>query len=399
MKKLLLISSILMLICNILTATRIDYTAPEFMQCIYGQYSTNYINTIALGRGHTGIAIKGNIVNSLLNPASLEMNQSGFDIELAMKSESDEFAEYIFRESSRAGDNDATYVNRKNIYKSSNPLNFVGFGFPYKEKWNFGFSFSTPKTLKFDNYTKKVKAGKLYVVKPAYNVYQYSFTSSYKYTFLRFGLTTFLSYHSYRDNRDYWNFGKYSDEALFFSFKSGIMAKWRNFNFGLTYTPQLNRDFDLTYEKYSVTIPAIISGGTSVKLGNFLLSCDLDYEQCSQQNSEFEDRLTIKSGFEYEDKKMIYRLGYMFVPGIYEGEINIPTGQNEVYPTDVDYIYFSSIDQYLITTGVTIKSEFINLNLGGMVDLSGETDIFQFQLSTSVIFEGLKKKIMETIFD
>ena len=63
----------------------LNFPAPQYMLPMYDNYTQNYLNCIAVGRGFTVMAAPGTIENAVNNPATLVSDNSFAYLEFIVK--------------------------------------------------------------------------------------------------------------------------------------------------------------------------------------------------------------------------------------------------------------------------------------------------------------------------
>ncbi len=377
--KTLLLLLVLSLVLQMVAQDRISYAAPEFMQCIYDQYSKNYLNINAMGRGNTGTAFQEGLENAGANPAGFTAECTAVHFEFIHKNNVREMNEIEFRQ------NDAifTYETRKRqTYQSTNPIAYAGVGFRVVDGLSAGFSYGMTQSIEYEDFTREMSDDSYYILSPSYTASRLSLTTSYAFKQLRAGLNIHYCIYQLDDYRYYYQNNRTDATETLFRFQPGIQYDLKHFTIGASYTPKASHTFDLdNEERYDVTFPSVLSGGVVFRMKDFRASGDVEYERCSEQSSDFDDRIRWKAGIEFDYLYSTLRLGFMYVPGVFAGEYEYPDGgyggnQNPYYPAEgYDYGRIGDSDQAFLTAGFTMRSALGDFSFGIMTDIIGDVPV------------------------
>jgi len=391
MKRLLTLVMVLVAASS-LAAEQIPCAAPEFIQCIFDQYSVNYLNAQAIGRGHTGVATAGGVNSVLINPASLELDAAYSYFELFLKPSIEEMNTKVFE-----NNNNDAYVSQN--YISESPFGIVGFGMPAGSLY-LAFTFSTPQSLEYDSFARELNSEDEIILHPSFVRYQFATTLATRWRDFSFGLNLLADLYSQKDYRSYWQMGRQDTSDWLLRAQAGVRWRRESLELGVAYTPAVDKEFDLDYqEEYDTTIPAVLTAGAAWRLGSVKLLADVEHQACSQQSSYYDDRIRLKFGVEKYSGPYTLRAGAMHVSGVYSGEVAFPDApdsisvQNTYYlpKEDQAYIVIPENDQLFITGGISYAFRSGDLHLGVMADVLGDVPVVQLYTSFSLNMESFKK--------
>lgn len=376
MKKSLLLLT-LCLITIVTLSAEVTYSAPEFMQAYYSAYSQNYINTLASGRGNTGVAKIENVENILLNPAGFSTDHTEMYIEFSIKPEKTELGHL-----------------HENQYRSSKPFTFVGFGFNPVQNLSTALYYAMPKSIEYDRYTLDDFGTAVFADrKPQYNHYSFGFTNAYKVGNLSVGVDVNYNIHN---NYNFFINGYPAKENLneyTFGFSGGAVYQASDrLNFGAMYSHSSDVTFETEYIDWDVTVPAKFSAGFSYYyLADSVISFDYEKRFNSQMSSAYDDIDIFKFGLEQQIRNNIIRFGGMYIPSTFSGRVTTPVVElapNIIPQTPTNFNNgkedILSNDQTFITVGYTLNLEELTFNLSAMQAVACEMKSTQFSLSIGV---------------
>ncbi len=388
MKRSMLILLVLSMFLQVVALDRYQYTAPEFMQCIYDQYSRNYLNINAMGRGNTGAAFQEGVENAMINPAGFTTELTTFHFEFIHKTDMEEMNHTRFRQ------HDATSIYETNSlqsYQSNNPFAYVGIGFQPVNGLSVGLSYSMDQSLEYMDFTREMSDDSFYTLEPSYVQSRLSLATSYAFNNLRLGLNVHYCIYTLDDYRYYYQNNRTDVQETAFRFQPGFQYDFKSVTIGASYMPKTTKTFDLDNdEKYDVTFPSVLTAGVLFRYKEFRAAADIEYERCSEQADDFDDRTRMKLGFEYDYMYSTLRCGFMYVPGVFTGEYDYPDGgfggnQNPYYPAEgYDYGLIEDNDQAFITGGFTIKSSIADVSFGIMSDVIGDAPVTMGMLGVTI---------------
>jgi hypothetical protein len=377
MKRSFLIVITLLLIQISIADAQVNYSAPEFMQAYYQAYSRNYINTLASGRGNTGVAKIENIENVLLNPAGFSTDHSEMYIEFMVKPEQKEIG-HLYDQN----------------YHSNKPFTFVGFGFNIIDKLSTGLYYSLPNSIKYDRYTiDDYGTALIQNSKPEYNQYSFGLVNSYKLGKLSLGFNAKYDIHSIKSMLLNGSSAKFDLDESLVSFSTGAIYQVSDrLNFGLAYNHSSEIDFTTQYYSWDVTIPASFSAGISYYyLYDSIVNLDYEKRFNSQMSDYYDDLDIFKLGLEQQIRNSIVRFGLMYIPSTFSGQVNLPIANLDSqiephYPNNFNngIENILSTEQTFLTIGYTLNMEELTFNLSGMQAVGSEMKTTQLSMSIGV---------------
>ncbi len=382
----LLIILVLSMFLPVVAQDSYQYTAPEFMQCIYDQYSRNYLNINAMGRGHTGAAFNEGIENAMINPAGFTTKMTTVHMEFFQKGNVTEMNETEFRQY----DANYNYETRpRQTYQSTNPFAFFGVGFRVIDNLSAGFSYSMDQSIEYVDFTREMKDESYYTLTPSYTQSRLSLATSYALKDLRVGMNIHYCIYILDDYRYYYQVNRTDMTETTFRFQPGIQYDYKFVSAGVSYTPKTDVTFDLDNgEKYDVTFPSLLTAGLLFRLDKIRFAGDIEYEKCSEQSDMFDDRLRWKIGMEYDYLESTLRIGFMEVPGVYSGSYLFPGKEGSSYDNPYAPIdstgYIGDNDQSFLTAGFTIKTFLADISFGIMGDIKGDVPVTMGMLGITV---------------
>lgn len=376
MKRSILI--IISILCFIgLLNSEVTYSAPEFMQSYYNAYSLNYINTLAAGRGNTGVAKIENIENVLLNPAGFSTDHSQMYIEFMVKPEKQEIG----------------HLHDEN-YQANQPFTFVGFGFNMIDKVSSAIYFSLLNSIEYDRYTiDDYGTSIIQDRQPKYYQYSFGFANSLMIKNLSLGLVVNYNVHDLKNMLINGVSSKIDLTESAMSFNTGAIYKVNDrLNLGLAYNHSSEVTFDTDYIDWDVTVPAKLSAGLSYKyLKDDVVSFDYERRMNSQMSDDYDDLNIFKLGIEKQIKSSTLRFGAMYIPSTFSGDVTLPVADLPAtvlphYPNNfnngVENIL--STEQTFLTMGYTLDLEELTFNISGMQAVASEMKVTQLSLSIGV---------------
>ncbi len=363
-------------------ADSLDFPAPQYMLPMYDHFSRNYLNAESMGRGGTGTALAGGVENVLSNPAVLNKRKSAFWMEIAIKPP--------IREINKSDDEG---------YTAPVPFGIIGLNGTLYKGLQGAISYNMPKSILYDNFTVEINQGNGEVVRyPLY--YQHQFTATLAGMLGRFslGLNLHNQLHQFGDIVVFQTFDRIDKTYYVFRIQPGLLYSSDNLNLGLTLTPEASRKMDIKYEVYDVTLPTCISAGGAYQFGNNRISLDADWEQFSRMSERFDDRLTVKAGYEKRIRNFTYRAGLSSVPGVYSGAYRLPVndtaeGEQELWWSVIDRGgIIGDTDQLSLTAGFTYHFKGGKLVLGAMRDVLDNVPTTRVEMALGVNLETFKGK-------
>jgi hypothetical protein len=358
----------------------LDFPAPQFMLPFYDHYTLNYMNVSAMGRGQTNNALAGKVDNAVNNPATLLSTKSSLYMELTIKPPISEMN-----------------VPDSMMYSSPIPFGMFGVSGRLFNSVHGALSYNVPKSLVYDNFTVETGQGADAVTTyPAYYLHQFTATLAGNIGKLRLGLNVHQQLHQFKDITVFQTFDRIDKTFYVVRLQPGIFYQAGQFGIGATFTPPASSLMNIKYAEYDVTLPMKASAGVSFKISNNTLFADADWEQCSKMSSAFDDRLTLKAGYEKLIRNITYRAGVISAPGVYQGAYRLPLRQTQVSEELLWWNvvprggYIKKSDQLFATAGFTYNFKGGELTLGLMQDLMGKVSSTQFATSLGFNLDTLK---------
>jgi hypothetical protein len=365
--------------------------APDYITAFYDHYTVNILNVRSMGMGATGVALKGGIESSFLNPAAFKANDFRVYLEANAKGETTEMGRYVYLNEQ----NNTVTVDQQNL-EAGIPGVFLGFGFAPHEMLSIGGSFSTPQTVRYNLFGRLLPTGAFVDRFPAMINYQSTGVLSGHFGAFSAGINLIYNYYTFRDMRVEETFDKVRYEYGTFRFQPGIFYDSPRFTFGLSHKFASEENIDLgnsiiyhTY--YDTTLPSVTELGASFAYSDDVtVALAFTYEETSKQYYGFDDRLSLKLGFEKEYEKFNLRGGLMSIPGIYTGRVDLISAQEymeDVYdplPRDYEFFVVDKSDQLVLTGGMTYFFPQLNFNMAIAKDLLQNVDLFQLAFSVDI---------------
>ena len=360
----------------------LNLPAPQYMLPFYDHFTLNHLNVAAMGRGQTTNTLIGNVDNAVNNPATLESDKSFLYMEVTIKPPINE-------------------INSPDSMNFSSPIPFGMIGISGKlHNTIYGaISYNVPKSIVYDSYIIPINQGNDFVQRyPSYYLHQLTATVAGNIGNLRLGLNIHQQLHQFKDIPVFQTFDRIDKVFYDIRFQPGVYYQAGQFGIGATVTPPTKVTMNIIYTEYDVTLPMQITGGISYHSLNNSFYGDVDWEQFSQMSSRFDDRLTLKAGYEHLVGKTIYRLGAISMPGVFKGAYRLPVYEpdNQEGVPWWDNLSRGGIidktDQLYLTGGFTYYFKGGELSLAIMRDVLGNVPTTQFATSIGFNLETLKRK-------
>lgn len=379
-----IVLALLLFSCIGLYAQRdtLDFPAPQFMLPFYDHFALNHMSVAAMGRGQTTNAVLGRVDNAVNNPATLQSNKSFLYMELTIKPPISE-------------------INTPDSVLFSSPIPFGMFGVNGKiyKSLQGAISYNVPKSVVYDNYVIYIAQDRDFIQRyPAYYLHQITTTLAGSLGKLRLGLNFHQQFHQFKDITVYNTFDRLDKTFYVIRLQPGVYYKTGNLSMGATVTPPTSKTMDIKYAEYDVTLPMQVTGGVSYKYDNNAFYGDIDWEQFSKMSSAFDDRLTLKAGYEKRVRNTTYRCGIISMPGVYRGAFRLPvdlTAKEKLNAWWSDMPrggYIGKTDQLYATAGFTYFFKGGELSLGLISDLLGNVSTTQFATSLGFNLDTFKGK-------
>lgn len=363
-------------------ADSLDFPAPQYMLPMYDHFSQNYLNAESMGRGGTGTALAGGVENIVNNPAVLNKRKAAFWMEIAIKPP--------IREINRSDDEG---------YTAPVPFGIIGVNGTLYKGLQGAISYNMPKSILYDNFTVEINQGNGEVVRyPSYYLHQVTATLAGLVGRFSLGLNLHNQLHRFGDVIVFQTFDRIDKTYYTLRVQPGVLYSGENFNFGLALTPETGRRMDIKYEVYDVTLPTQIKAGGSYQFGNNRISLDAEWEQFSRMSDRFDDRLTLKAGYEKRIRNFTYRAGLNSVPGVYSGAYRLPLydteeGEQELWWSVIDRGgVIKETDQLSLTAGFTYHFKGGKLSLGAMRDVLNNVPTTRVAMALGVNLDTFKGK-------
>ncbi|MFO7659491.1 MAG: hypothetical protein R6V77_01140 [Candidatus Cloacimonadaceae bacterium] len=256
---------------------------------------------------------------------------------------------------------------------------------------------NVPKSLYYDNFTVNTMQGADTVTRnPSYHLHQITGTLAYPLGNLKLGLNLHNQFHSFQDIIVYQTFDRLDKTFYVLRVQPGAIYEWKDLNLGLAVTPPAKKEMDIKYANYDVTLPLKVSAGANYAYTNNKFLAEAEWEQFSAMSSSFDDRLTLRLGYEKRIRDVIYRAGLTSVPAVYQGAYKLPvletTNQEQLlwWQNVSRGGYIEKTDQLYLTAGFTYHFKGGRLTLGLMQDVLGKVPTTQFAMALGFNLETLK---------
>lgn len=288
-------------------------TAPQFAGAYYASFARNYLGSEAAGRGYTGAGMIGSGEMGLINPAVMRPDSVRVFIELDAKP------------SIEAPELD--YFAR---YKSENPLGMAGITMPLPLQSYLTLCYSNPQSIVLRDYTIQInQGGEIINRQPSYNMHRLSLMANKQLgSSFSLGLSLHNQWHQIRDSIFRYDFHRDSHDEYVLRIQPGFLYHKNDLGIGLSATLPAQIEWKMRHVEYTQQLPLELKGGASKLFGDNLLALDIGYRNFEAENEAFNDELTLGLGFEKHVHNRIYRLGYMYKSGVWDGTIIFPIHSN-----------------------------------------------------------------------
>lgn len=362
----------------------LDFALPEYANPFYESFTRNYLSTVAMGRGNTGVAMSDGLDNVLLNPAGYQPLGSSIHMELLVKPPVDN-----------------SYYREGVNYTSPAPFGIAGLGGSLGDSFSGALLYSLPKSITVDNFYVLTNQGNNMVVRyPAFYLHQLTVNAAWHYNNFHLGLNLHNQVYYLSDVTFLRTFERVQQGKYFLRPQLGLLYTGARFNAGITATPPQNAVWDLKYATYDSQLPLNVALGGTYKSGNVRLTAEAEYEQDSALSGELKDHLMIKVGAEKTVRKFTYRAGYIYNPEVWSGAYRLP--ENTTANADTSIWWgpaavphggvIGAHTQHLATFGLSWMSKDVNINLAALVDVGGKTSSAQLNVSLDLYFSAFRKK-------
>jgi hypothetical protein len=314
--------------------TNYDYLLSPLMD----SYSYNYQSVENAGKGYTGIGSSGNILSSVLNPASVEI-EKGYQL----------YTEYNLkgRPDNMAG------------LKQFHPTFALGLGYRVTKDLQLGFVYRDDRSLHSEDQNSDIYSINHIISVPV----------NYRYKSFKFGvnLNLIILHGSY--SYIYGIFPNYNSSVsqLRFNPEFGIKADInKDISVGVTFIPEYEQELEWTINDGSsgtrtnntkALYPMKIGAGAEFRLldGKLNLLCDYRFERTSaykysemSDENLFKDRHNLHLGAEFQpDKNLTLRTGFLSLLALKSPRRSL-------------YLLFD--DEYYFTFGASYKYKGMSYN-------------------------------------
>ncbi|MDD2332564.1 MAG: hypothetical protein PHI68_07930 [Candidatus Cloacimonetes bacterium] len=379
--------ALILLLCPILVANAqiadtLHFNLPQYMDPVYDSYSENFLNLNSTGKGGTGLTSLGGSEQVHLNPAGLIAPKAIVHLEMNVKNQMSE-------------------IDRLNNRRYVNPIPFGTFGVAMELKPNLvtAFNYSMPKSIYYNEFElNMLQEGYLLFRQPKYYLHQLTGTIAYHRENLHLGLNLHNQLHYLDDILFLGAYNRITKTKYILMPQAGAIIDFEPFSLGLTFSPELPFKLDTPYQDYDSVIPMAAKLGARYNNGNRNFYLEADFEQTSQVNELYDDRISMSGGFEYRLRNHIYRAGLSYRPCIYTGYFLKPINNSEYQDPSLawnqilPYGEIENSDQLLGSIGFSYKLKFGDISGAAIFDVLGNAPVGQFQLGMSVYTDILKKK-------
>ncbi len=359
-----------------------EFPLPQYMNPFYDGFSRNYLNTLSAGKGYTGIAQIGGAEHALINPAGFMPGEPVLYLEMCIKPPITEIDR----------SNDQTYAVQV-------PFGLAAVGGRIFDRFAAGFSYNMPKSLIYYDFNIEMNQGAYLLQRnPTYMMHQLSATMSYQTEYLGLGLNLHNQFHYLDDVTFLRTFDRVRETQYTLRPETGILYKRKNLGIGATWTPQSKTDYDLRYRQYQSVLPMKAGGGISISHGRRIFNAEVQWEQCSAIDESFDDRLTLKGGYEVRIRNYTYRLGTLATNSVFSGEYRFPVNNSNTADSSLVWSQvplggtIKQNDQLFITAGFTYHHKDGIISVSLMQDLIGRMPVTHINLSLGLNFSAFRKK-------
>jgi len=355
---------------------------PQFSNPFYDAFSSNYLGTVAAGRGYTGVAALDNIGGALLNPASVLPDSAQLLLELNFKSAIDAEGYPLVAQ-----------------YTSPIPFGQVAVGGQLGGDFTAGLIFSVPKSISLQDFSFYINQGMDIVQRfPTYNLQQVTANFGYHQGPLHVGVNLHNQIHFSDDPIFLRTYDRVRDYKYNYRIQPGIIYDYGPVSIGFSAMPPTRFDWDLKYTTYDALMPLWLSGGVHYNRKGINGLLDVEWEQTSAIHDSFSDRYTLKLGVEKNSSPYVYRLGYHYRSNVYRGLIRL--GENTGASADTSFFWLDvpttvSIEdnsQHSLTLGFSYYHKIGSINLSGMQTIIADTPKTQINLSLSLYLSSFKPR-------
>jgi len=359
-----------------------QFNLPQYMSPIYDSFSRSYLNVYALGRGNTGLTHFGGSEQALSNPAGLRAPKSVMHLETNIKFPMQEIEQY----------GDARYHYPV-------PFGIFGFARDINQKFSAGISYNIPKSIYYDEFDiVMIQGGYLLKRQPRYYLHQVSGTLAYHRDNWHWGLSLHNQVHQFEDITFLRSFDRVGKFKYLLRPETGVIYQAKPVSIGLKYLPPSSFEMETDYQNFDTTLPQVASLGLNYDTGKRNYSLEAEYEQTSQVDSAFDDRIILRSGYEVRIRNYAYRIGFSNFPSVFKGKAQYPVNNNPnadqapVWNNVQTYSMIEDSDQYLLSFGFSFYHKYGNISGATVFDVARKTKMAQFQIALTMYWDSLKSK-------
>lgn len=363
-------------------ADSLDFPMPQFINPIYDSFSRNYLSTMAMGRGNTGIAMQGGAESILHNPASYKPDKASVHLEMLIKP---------------PVKTDSYGVEDR--FTSPVPFGMLALGGKVAGGLTAGLAYSLPKTIQYDDFDILMNLGAYFLQRyPTFNLHQITANLGYHMENLHLGVNLHNQIYYQSDVTILRSFESITDARYILRPQFGLLYKTDLGGIGFSYTPEQKIDWDLKFVQYDTVLPMNLGAGISLQSGGNRVTADLEYENFGAMSDSYSDRLGIKAGIEKDIRKFTYRFGYMYVPEVYSGFFRLP---ENVSATPDTSMWWDNVatggnikenTQHFVSFGFSWRHQDGSINAAILQEVAGRVPLTQINLSLSLYLSSFRRK-------
>ncbi|MDP3113846.1 MAG: hypothetical protein Q8M98_03625 [Candidatus Cloacimonadaceae bacterium] len=363
-------------------ADSLDFPMPQFINPFYDSFSRNYLSTMAMGRGNTGVAMQGGVESILHNPAAYKPDKVSLHLEMLIKPPV----------------NTDSYGS-EDRFTSPVPFGMLAIGGKLSSKLTAGMVYSLPKTIVYDDFDILMNLGAYFLQRyPTFNLHQITANAGYHFENLHLGVNLHNQLYYQSEVTILRSFESISNTRYILRPQAGILYKTDIGSLGLSYTPEQKIDWDLKFVQYDTVLPMNVGAGISLNKKNMRLTADLEYENFSAVSDRYNDRLAIKMGIENDVRKFTYRYGYMYMPEVYSGFFRLPMNNSATPDTAMWWDNVPLVGnikantQHFLSLGFTWHHQDGTINAAVLQEIAGRAPMTQINLSLSLYLSSFRRK-------
>ncbi|NLO11255.1 MAG: hypothetical protein GX122_02410 [Candidatus Cloacimonetes bacterium] len=363
----------------------ISFAMPQNMDPAFDYFSVNYVGAQALGRGNSGVALKGEVESILVNPAAYHPQRSAIYGEMLIKPPVKTDIYHSARE-----------------FSSPVPFGMIAAGGPLENRFlpgmNWGVAYSLPKSIVLDAFVVPMNFGAYEMVRyPIYNQHQLTANLGWHRGDWNVGVNLHNQIHYISDFTVLRTFEHIREYKYLLRPELGVLWTNPQLNVGLSITPPSRLDWKLKYLDFDTTMPTELTAGIAIKNANQRYIVDAQWENASAVHEDYKDRFSLKAGFESDVRSFTYRVGYLYRPEIWHGSYNLPINTTADADTALWWNYIptsgsvSENGQHLVSAGISWAFKYGVINVGGMIGL-GQPDMAQVSASLGLYTDYFRRK-------